>query len=145
MTRLTRPGKRRQLISAMNWMGGLGILLFWLPIAGPLVAGLVGGWKAGSVGRAFAAVFLPAVLLFALTFAGVTYLTDALWGFLAGAGAAVLSLLNLGPLLLGAFGGGLVAELHEWRRGAAASLPLGENVEKSVDWEKGEKGNSSIK
>lgn len=127
MAQLVRPSKRRQLISAMNWMGGLGILLFWLPVAGPLVAGLVGGWKAGSVGRAFAAVFLPAVLLFAMTFAGVTYLTDALWGFLAGAGAAVLSLLNIGPLLLGAFGGGLAAELRAWRRGSQKNVDVDNN------------------
>ncbi len=104
----------------MNWMGGLSMLLFWIPVAGPLVAGLVGGWKAGSVGRAFAAVFLPAVLLFIMTFAGVTYLTDAFWGVLAGLGAAALSLLNLGPLLLGAFGGGLAAELRTWRSSALA-------------------------
>lgn len=124
---------RRQLISAMNWMGGLALLLFWLPVAGPLIAGLVGGWKAGSVGRAFAAVFLPAVLLFIMTFAGATYLTDAFWGFLAGAGAAAISLFNLGPLLLGAFGGGLAAELREWRRAAAVNLPPSEDVDKSTD------------
>lgn len=128
-----KPSRRRQLISAMNWMGGLALLLFWLPVAGPLIAGLVGGWKAGSVGRAFAAVFLPAVLLFIMTFAGVTYLTDAFWGFLAGAGAAAISLFNLGPLLLGAFGGGLAAELREWRRAAAVNLPPSEDVDKSTD------------
>ena len=125
-----RPGS---LYSGMNWMGGLSLLLFWLPVAGPLIAGLVGGWKAGSVGRAFAAVFLPAVLLFIMTFAGVTYLADAFWGFLAGAGAAAISLFNLGPLLLGAFGGGLVAELREWRRATDVSLRPGEDVEKLTD------------
>jgi hypothetical protein len=107
----------------MNWMGGLSLLLFWVPLVGGLIAGLVGGWKAGSVGRAFLAVFLPAVLLFAMTFAGVTYLSDAFWGFLAGLGASAISLFNIGPLLLGAFGGGLAAELREWRRVAAASRP----------------------
>lgn len=100
----------------MNWMGGLALLLFWLPVAGPLIAGLVGGWKAGSVARAVAAVFLPAVLLFLMTFAGVTYLADAFWGLLAGAGAAAISLFNLGPLLLGALSGGLAAELRTLRR-----------------------------
>jgi hypothetical protein len=107
----------------MNWMGGLSLLLFWVPLVGGLIAGLVGGWKAGSVGRAFLAVFLPAVLLFAMTFAGVTYLSDAFWGFLAGLGASAISLFNIGPLLLGAFGGGLAAELREWRRVAVASRP----------------------
>ena len=117
------PSPRKQLISAMNWMGGLTLLLFWLPVAGPLIAGLVGGWKAGSVARAVVAVFLPAVLLFIMTFAGVTYLADAFWGFLAGAGAAAISLFNLGPLLLGALSGGLAAELRTWRRLKAAPKP----------------------
>lgn len=107
----------------MNWMGGLALLLFWLPVAGPLVAGLVGGWKAGSVARAVAAVFLPAIMLFVMTFVGVTYLADAFWGFLAGAGAAAISLFNLGPLLLGALGGGLAAELRTWRRLKVAPKP----------------------
>jgi hypothetical protein len=111
-----QPSPRKQVISAMNWMGGLALLLFWLPVVGPLIAGLVGGWKAGSVARAVAAVFLPAVLLFLMTFVGVTYLADAFWGFLAGAGAAAISLFNLGPLLLGALSGGLAAELRTWRR-----------------------------
>jgi hypothetical protein len=51
-----------------------------------------------------------------MTFVGVTYLADAFWGFLAGAGAAAISLFNLGPLLLGALSGGLAAELRTWRR-----------------------------
>jgi hypothetical protein len=118
-----RPAPRRQVISAMNWMGGLALLLFWLPVAGPLIAGLVGGWKAGSVARAVAAVFLPAILLFIMTFAGVTYLADAFWGILAGAGAAAISLFNLGPLLLGALSGGLAAELRTWRRLRVESRP----------------------
>lgn len=96
----------------MNWMGGLTLLLFWLPVAGPLIAGLVNGWKAGSIGQAVTAVFLPAVLLAILTFAGVTYLADAFWGILAGAGAAALALFHIGPLLAGAFAGGVAAQLH---------------------------------
>jgi len=48
---------------AMNWMGGLTLLLFWLPVFGPLIGGAVGGWKAGSPKRALVAVFLPGVLL----------------------------------------------------------------------------------
>jgi hypothetical protein len=107
----------------MNWMGGLALLLFWLPVAGPLIAGLVGGWKAGSVARAVAAVFLPAILLFVMTFVGVTYLADAFWGFLAGAGAAAISLFNLGPLLLGALSGGLAAELRTRHRLKMAPKP----------------------
>jgi hypothetical protein len=93
-------------------MGGLSLLLFWLPVAGPLIAGLVGGAKAGTVGRAVAAVFLPAILTGALTAAGVTYLADWFpWGMLAGAGAILLCLLNVVPLFTGAVLGAVVRPL----------------------------------
>jgi len=76
-------------------MGGLSLLLFWLPVFGPLIAGLVGGWKAGAVGRAVAAVFLPALLTGLMAFAGV--------------GGVLVCLLNIVPLLGGAVLGGLAA------------------------------------
>jgi len=108
----------------MNWMGGLSLLLFWLPVVGPLVAGLVGGHKAGSVKRAVAAVFLPALLLGLLVTAGVAYLTDLLaWGVLAGVGTAVLLLLQVGPMLAGALSGGLAAELAARRRAPPPTPP----------------------
>ena len=106
-------GKRRgSLVSAMNWMGGLSLLLFWLPAVGPFIAGLVGGSKAGSVRRAVLAVFLPAVLTGVLAAAGVSYLTHWwVWGLLAGLGGVAVSLLNVVPLLGGAVLGGLLARL----------------------------------
>ncbi|HEU5170847.1 MAG TPA: hypothetical protein VFU46_09925 [Gemmatimonadales bacterium] len=95
------------LVSAMNWMGGLTLLLFWLPVLGPLVAGLVGGAKAGSVGRAVLATFLPAVLTGLMTAAGVAYLTEWIgWGVLAGLGVTMWLLVSIGPLLVGAIIGG---------------------------------------
>jgi hypothetical protein len=106
-------GKRRgSLVSAMNWMGGLSLLLFWLPAVGPFIAGLVGGSKAGSVRRAILAVFLPAVLTGVLAAAGVSYLTHWwVWGLLAGLGGLAVSLLNVVPLLGGAVLGGLLSRL----------------------------------
>lgn len=116
---MTPPDESRgSLMSAMNWMGGLSLLLFWLPVVGPLVAGLVGGRKAGSVKRAIIAVFLPALLLGLLVTAGVAYLTELVaWGLLAGVGTAVLLLLQVGPMLAGALAGGLIAELSARRTG----------------------------
>jgi hypothetical protein len=96
----------------MNWMAGLALLLFWLPVFGALLAGFVGGMKAGSIGTAIAAVFLPALLTGLLAFAGVTYLTDRYgWGVLAGLGGVAISLLNVVPLLGGAIVGALAARL----------------------------------
>ncbi len=110
----TRPAKRGSVVAAMNWMGGLTLLLFWLPVFGPLIAGLVGGWKAGSAKRALVAVLLPGVLMGLLVAGAVTWLTDTVfWGVLAGLGGLTLSLINIGPLMVGAVAGGLAVQL--WR------------------------------
>ena len=110
VTLRTRPGS---LYSGMNWMGGLSLLLFWLPVAGPLIAGLVGGWKAGDLRRALLAVFLPAVGLGLLIAVGVGWLTHlAFWGVLAGLGGLVLALINIGPMLIGAIIGGVAASVR---------------------------------
>jgi len=61
MTAVDRPRAPGSFAAAVNWMGGLTLLLFWLPVVGPLIAGVVGGIKAGTVGRAVAAVFVPAI------------------------------------------------------------------------------------
>ena len=104
--------RRGSLVSAMNWMGGLSLLLFWLPGLGPFIAGLVGGSKAGSVRRAVLAVFLPAVLTGVMAAIGVAYLAHWwVWGLLAGLGGIAVSLLNVVPLLCGAILGGILAGL----------------------------------
>jgi hypothetical protein len=110
------PAKKIEgsVASAMNWMGCLTLLLFWLPVIGPFIAGLVGGVKAGSVKGALLAVFVPGVMIGVMVAAGVGYLTDVFWGLLAGLGGVALSFLNIGPLLLGAVLGGLSAGL--WAR-----------------------------
>ena len=98
-------------------MGCLTLLLFWLPVIGPFIAGLVGGMKAGSVKNALLAVFVPAVMTGVMAAVAVTYLADVYWGVLAGLGGVALSLLNIGPLLLGALLGGAGAGVSaRWRR-----------------------------
>ncbi|MBA2627230.1 MAG: hypothetical protein H0U85_04405 [Gemmatimonadales bacterium] len=104
----------------MNWMSGLSLLLFWLPVAGPLIAGTVGGFKAGTVRRSLAAVIVPGIGTGVLVFAGVTWLTKLpLWGIVAGVGGIVLSFLHVGPMLVGAIGGALAAQLTRHTRGSA--------------------------
>jgi len=88
----------------------LSLLLFWLPVVGPLVAGIVGGQKAGSVSAALFAAVLPALLFGLALFALATSLTGVpLLGVLAGAGGLILALSHIGPLLLGAVIGGFLA------------------------------------
>lgn len=102
--------RRGSIPSAINWMGGLSLLLFWLPGVGPFIAGLVGGTKAGSVKRALIATFLPVLLTGAMAAAGVAYLTQWWpWGLLAGLGGIAISLINIVPLLAGAIIGGILS------------------------------------
>jgi hypothetical protein len=94
----------------MNWMLLISLLLFWLPGVGPFIAGLVGGKKAGGVGSAVVAVFLPIVLLSATVIVlGSLLIHIPLFGALIGLGVFTLLVLHVGPLLLGAIIGGLVA------------------------------------
>jgi hypothetical protein len=106
---MTTPSKG-SLWSAIAWMGGLSLLLFWLPLIGPFIAGFVGGKKAGSVGNAALAVFLPGLLLAVLSFVLGTMLSGMpLIGILAGFGGLVLAFSSIGPLLVGALLGGFTA------------------------------------
>lgn len=95
--------------SAALWMFLLSILLFWLPIVGPLIAGFVGGRKAGSLGNAILAVFLPAIVFGIALFFLATLLTGfPLLAFAASAGGFALASAHVGPLLLGALLGAVV-------------------------------------
>ena len=66
----TRSGS---VASATLWMFVLSLLLFWLPIVGPLIAGFVGGRKAGSLSNSIVAAFLPAIVFGVALFFFATY------------------------------------------------------------------------
>lgn len=94
------------LLQGGLWMLILAVLLSWLPILGPLVAGFVGGRMIGEEKRALAVALVPAVLL-----AGVLWLILAAFdlpvlGAVAGFGALVVVAVQELPLLLGAWFGG---------------------------------------
>jgi len=100
--------RRGNVVAGALWMFVISLLLFWLPVAGPLIAGFVGGKKAGGVGPAILAVFLPALVLSALCFMFATVLTGIpLIGLVAGTSGFFLSAPGVGLLLLGAIFGGL--------------------------------------
>lgn len=101
---VSRPGS---IPAAMAWMVGLSALLFWLPFFGPLIAGYVGGSRAGSVSRAVIAVFLPSIILTVATFLLGTVLggipvLGSLLGMVAGLGLIAKGMLHVVPLLIGA-------------------------------------------
>jgi len=102
--------KQGSLVSAMVWMFVISILLFWLPVLGGLIAGFVGGQKAGSVGNAILAVFLPGIIFFVAIFLlAASLIGIPLLGLAAGMGGLWLSVLHVGPLLVGAIIGGATA------------------------------------
>jgi hypothetical protein len=101
--------ERGDVISGAIWMLFISLLLFWLPVFGPLIAGFVGGRKAGGLGSAILAVFLPALLLGVFLFSFATVLTGfALLGIVAGTGSFFLIAGGVGPLLVGAIIGGVL-------------------------------------
>ena len=101
-----RPGS---VLSAALWMFLLSVLLFWMPILGPLIAGFVGGRKAGSFGNAILAAILPALVVGGIIFFSASLLTGfPLFGFLAGAGGFALMPVHVIPLIVGALIGTLI-------------------------------------
>ena len=101
--------KQGSVGSAMIWIFVLSILLFWMPIIGPLIAGFVGGRKAGSLSNALLAVLLPGLIIGVVMFLLASVLTGIpLVGALAGAGGLVFAFSHIGPLLVAAIVGAVV-------------------------------------
>jgi hypothetical protein len=110
MGQVLPSGQQGSITRAMFWMMVISLLLFWLPLLGPAIAGFVGGRKAGGVGPAVTAALLPAILLGATLFVLASALTGfPLLGVIAGLGGTAIALAHVGPLLLGAIIGGAVA------------------------------------
>lgn len=103
--------KKGSIGAAVVWMFVISLLLFWLPLFGPLIAGFVGGKRAGGVGAAVGAVLLPAVLLALMFFALGTALTFMpLIGAVLAAGGFFTALGFISaPLFIGAILGGAMA------------------------------------
>ncbi|MFC1814261.1 hypothetical protein ACFL03_16380 [Thermodesulfobacteriota bacterium] len=107
---MTEDKKKGGIGSGIFWMFLISLLLFWLPVVGPLLAGVVGGNKSGGVVNALAAVFLPGIIFGIALFLLATTLTGMpIIGAIAGSGGLVLSIAHVGPLLLGAIIGGLIS------------------------------------
>jgi hypothetical protein len=97
------------IAKGMVWMFVLSILLFWMPVLGPLIAGFVGGRKSGSIGNAILAALLPGLIIGGAAFFFASMLTlNPLFGFLAGLGGAGLALAHVGPMLVAAIVGAAI-------------------------------------
>ncbi len=102
--------KKGSIGAGILWMLLISLLLFWLPVIGPLIAGIAGGKRAGGVGAAIVAVFLPGIIFGVVLFVLASHLSGIpILGAIAGVGGFALSLVHIGPLLIGAIIGGILA------------------------------------
>lgn len=96
-------------------LGGLAmlvvsLLLFWLPLLGPLLAGFVGGWIIRRPGLAVAVALLPAIALGLLIGVVLAVFDLPVIGALAGAATLLVVAFQDVPLFVGAFIGGAMAD-----------------------------------
>ena len=98
------------IVSGTIWMLGLAILLFWLPVVGPLIAGFVGGRKSGGVGPAVISSIIPALLASGLFLLAGAAFGVPIIGAIVGAGFFIVILVELVPMTLAAIVGGATAE-----------------------------------
>lgn len=97
--------------SAIVWMFLLEILLFWIPFVGSFIAGFVGGRKAGDLGNAVVAVFLPIIVFsIVLGLLATVLVPIPLVGAFAGLGGFMFAAMHVAPLLAGAIVGGLTVD-----------------------------------
>ncbi len=101
---------RGSLLRASTIMTLLALLLSWLPLIGPLVAGVVGGREAGTPARALGVALLPALLLGLLVGWLLAAFDLPVLGAIAGVGVAIAIIVQLAPMLLGAWFGGAMAD-----------------------------------
>lgn len=101
--------KQGSLVMAMIWMAVLSLLLFWLPVLGPLIAGWVGGYTAASASRGLLAALIPVIILCLMLFVFATGIGLPLVGVLAGLVLFIFLVVQGALLLIGALIGGLMA------------------------------------
>ena len=84
----------------------LALLLSWLPIVGPLIAGFLGGRVIGEEKRAFGVALLPALILALVVWLLLAAFELPVIGAVAGLGVVVIIVVQELPLLFGAWFGG---------------------------------------
>jgi hypothetical protein len=111
---VTRSSGQGVLV-ASGWMLGLSLALIWLPLFGPLIAGFVGGRKAGSLGPALLAVFFPGLVvglisMFLGSFLSAIPLVGWIFATVFGTAGMLVSVMQVVPLMIGAAVGSMTAK-----------------------------------
>ena len=102
--------RNRSIIGGSFCFMILSVLLCWVPAFGPLIAGIVGGNKAGGIFRGIIAVLLPCIavgvafFMFAEELMGIPIVSTVI-----GLGSTMLLTIGLGPALVGAVIGGIMS------------------------------------
>lgn len=100
---------RASIVVSSIWMIVVSMLLFFLPAINGLIGGTVGGYKAGSVGRALSAAILPAVVVGIGLWVLLALFELPLIGFIGGVAVGVWALFSSIGVLIGALVGGIMA------------------------------------
>lgn len=101
--------RERSVLVGFLIMLGLSVLLFWLPLIGPFLAGFIGGRYVGSPGRGLVAAILPTlVVAIIVAITGVLTLLPGV-GLLASESLVLTAIIQGAPLILGAVIGGATA------------------------------------
>ena len=98
------------IVGAM-WMVVLSLALFFIPGINGLIAGFVGGYWVGSLGRAMVAAILPALIVAAGLWVLLAAVGMPILGLFAGAAVTVLIVLAELGLFLGAAVGAIVHQI----------------------------------
>jgi hypothetical protein len=102
------PRNSGSIFRAIMWMSLVSIILFWLPLFGPLISGCVGGWVAGSISRGVVAAILPAVIAGISLFLLATSLNLPVIGAMLGGAIIIAVVAHSSVLIMGAMIGGLL-------------------------------------
>lgn len=90
------------MVKAALYMGVISLLLIWLPIVGPIVAGVVGGRAARTVGKALVASIIPSILVGGVLFAIINAFELPFIGALTGAAVFLFILIGDIPMAIAA-------------------------------------------
>lgn len=94
--------ERGSVLKAALLMGVISLLLIWLPIIGPVVAGVVGGRAARTVGKALVASVIPSIVLGAGLFAILTAFELPFVGAVSGLAVFLFILIGDIPMMIAA-------------------------------------------
>ena len=108
MTTQITTTDRDSITLASVWIVALSILLGWIPVVGPAIAGYVGGRKAGSPGRGVVAGIIPAIALGVLVAVVLAMFELPVIGTVTGVATVIWIAIEAIPLLIAAAVGGWI-------------------------------------